>query len=601
MSHSRTLIRVLILCVLVLVAVACSVASPKPTIIMSSPPHGSQFREGEDVAFQSTAADSTGITRVELVIDGNIVRTDSAPGPQGQQTFTLVQTWKATQGTHAVTVRAYNASSVASDPAAISISVSAVVSTPAVPATTAPTSIPPTSLPTTPPTAAPTAAGCTNNSAFVSDVTVPDGTTLALGQAFNKIWRVRNSGTCTWEAGYQLVFVSGEAMAASTAIAVPHTAPGATADLLVAMTAPNTTGTHAGQWKLKASGGSLFGAAVTVSINVIDTSQPPSNPPSPGGCSGSPTIESFTASPSSITAGGSSTLNWGAVTNADSVEIDQGIGGVAAPGNTTVSPGSTTTYTMTAHCGSNTTTRQATVTVTNAPSGQPDLYVSEFSLTPNPPVQNQNVHVRVGVYNQGNAVATGPFTVEWWAGSGYPSPACTWTVTNVNPSGGRILECDKGAGTWGSWYANITTRVKVDAGNSVAESNEGNNVKDTTIQVLQPKPDLHVTALTINPTPPNHSANVSVSITVHNQGTAAAGAFQVEWWGGSNYPSAECTWPVSSLAAGASQTMGCSRGPGDVWASWYGSITTRVKVDPAGAVSESDETNNVYDRQISVQ
>jgi hypothetical protein len=90
---------------------------------------------------------------------------------------------------------------------------------------------------------------------------------------------------------------------------------------------------------------------------------PPTSPPPPPGCSGTPNIASFTASPDTITAGGSSTLSWGAVTNADSAEIDQSIGGVATPGSTSVSPASTTTYTLTARCGSNTKIAQVTVTV----------------------------------------------------------------------------------------------------------------------------------------------------------------------------------------------------------------------------------------------
>jgi hypothetical protein len=111
-----------------------------------------------------------------------------------------------------------------------------------------------------------------------------------------------------------------------------------------------------------------------------------------------------------------------------------------------------------------------------APAAKPDLYVSEFSLNPNPPDHTKSVHVRVGVYNKGTAAATGPFKVEWWAGSNYPSPACTWTVDSLAAKGGRILECDKPAGTWASGYAKITTQVKVDTGNAVAESDEGNNV-----------------------------------------------------------------------------------------------------------------------------
>jgi hypothetical protein len=78
---------------------------------------------------------------------------------------------------------------------------------------------------------------------------------------------------------------------------------------------------------------------------------------------GPPVIEFFTASPGTITTGDSSTLEWGSVTNATSVTIDQGIGGVGTPGSTVVSPGSTTTYTMEAVGPGGTTTASVTVTV----------------------------------------------------------------------------------------------------------------------------------------------------------------------------------------------------------------------------------------------
>lgn len=95
-------------------------------------------------------------------------------------------------------------------------------------------------------------------------------------------------------------------------------------------------------------------------------------PPAPPGCPGAPVIASFTANPSTIAAGQSSTLSWGAVTNATSASIDQGIGGVATPGSTTVSPVQTTTYTLTATGCGGTTTKQVTVNV------------SGFAITPFP-------------------------------------------------------------------------------------------------------------------------------------------------------------------------------------------------------------------------
>jgi len=73
-----------------------------------------------------------------------------------------------------------------------------------------------------------------------------------------------------------------------------------------------------------------------------------------------PTINSFTASSTSISAGQSTTLSWN-VSNASSISIDNGIGSVAASGSRTVSPGASTTYTLTAASAGG--TRTATVTV----------------------------------------------------------------------------------------------------------------------------------------------------------------------------------------------------------------------------------------------
>lgn len=342
-------------------ATACSVRTEsKPTVLIVSPASGSEFHAGDDIAIQSTATDPAGIARVELLVDDTLVRTDSSPSAQGPATVSLTQTWKATPGTHILLVRAYNAVGNVSNPAAIAVIVSQVA-TPTATATSSPTSIPPTISPPT------TGAACADNAVFVADVTVPDGTLLAPGQTFNKIWRVRNTG-CPWEAGYQLVFVSGEAMSATRVFPLPNTANGATADLLVAMTAPTAPGAHAGTWRLRNPKEIMFGTTVTAVITVLGTASP-TNVPAPTACSGTPTISSFTASPMSVTAGGTTTLNWGPVANADSVEIDQGIGGVGTPGSHTVTLMSSMTYILTAHCGSATTTAQVRILVPFAVTG----------------------------------------------------------------------------------------------------------------------------------------------------------------------------------------------------------------------------------------
>ncbi len=129
--HVRTLTLVLFIAGLGLLACDASTlvgnltgGASKPTVTIQSPANGSQFRDGEDIAIQSQARDSAGIVRIELSVDGAAVRTDQPPVPQGQVSFTVVQKWKATAGSHTLSVRAFNASGIASDPALVAITVS---------------------------------------------------------------------------------------------------------------------------------------------------------------------------------------------------------------------------------------------------------------------------------------------------------------------------------------------------------------------------------------------------------------------------------------------------------------------------------------------
>lgn len=87
------------------------------------------------------------------------------------------------------------------------------------------------------------------------------------------------------------------------------------------------------------------------------------------GCGGTtpttPIINSFSALPSTITAGESSTLSW-SVTNATTVTIDQSIGSVDLISSTTLSPTTTSTYTLTATNASGSVTATTTITVNPA-------------------------------------------------------------------------------------------------------------------------------------------------------------------------------------------------------------------------------------------
>ncbi len=97
---------------------------------------------------------------------------------------------------------------------------------------------------------------------------------------------------------------------------------------------------------------------------------PPVNtapPPKPA----APTIAQFTAEPSSIQRGQSSTLRWEVSGDVTSVSIDQTIGTVQNTGNRRVFPSDSTTYTLTATGAGGSVTASTTVTVNTPPPPPP--------------------------------------------------------------------------------------------------------------------------------------------------------------------------------------------------------------------------------------
>lgn len=133
-------------------AAPVSPASQSPQAWIDSPLNGTTLPLGE-VEIVSHAASSSGITRVELSVNGAVLRADSNPKP-GETLSLARQTWlPAAGGTYQVSVRAQNAQGEWSAPASVTIT---ILEAP----TAAPTSTPPpTALPTREPTRTPTPAG----------------------------------------------------------------------------------------------------------------------------------------------------------------------------------------------------------------------------------------------------------------------------------------------------------------------------------------------------------------------------------------------------------------------------------------------------------
>lgn len=434
MSHKPIIVITLLVSVWLLSACAMLPAqSSRPSVVIGSPPSGSVYAIGEDVVVQSAASDPARIVRVELLVDGVVVKQDSTPIATGQEQFSLLQAWKADKvGQRNLIVRATNAQGVTSETGiyvtiqegAQTVPLATLAPAFALPtATELPTAsalptqttnpaitviVTATSEPTQPATNTPTqttttnseAASCTDNAAFVADVTIPDNTSLSPNAAFTKTWRVRNTGTCNWQ-NYNLAFVSGAQLNGAASVPVPATVAGATADISVPMTAPASFENYKGTWRLRNANGIFFGTSVTVLINVpspntaanataTNTTIPPTLPAA-ASCSGQPNNFTFTASKASINAGQSVTLNWGAVNNASIAVLNGGQfnqQGVGAPGSITATPTATTTYTLTATCsnGGGTRTNSVTVTVSGAPVNTNTPTVQSISGCVNPKI-----------------------------------------------------------------------------------------------------------------------------------------------------------------------------------------------------------------------
>lgn len=131
---------------------------------------------------------------------------------------------------------------------------------------------------TTPPPDVTTETGCTLNAGYVADVTIPDDTPLAPGTTFRKTWRIRNTGTCAWEAGTRFIYVNGDPLGGPPEIVSPLAAPGASVDVNVDFVAPATPGTYRSNWQLQAPDGTRFGQMFYVQI-VVPT--PATNTPTP--------------------------------------------------------------------------------------------------------------------------------------------------------------------------------------------------------------------------------------------------------------------------------------------------------------------------------
>ncbi len=184
---------------------------------------------------------------------------------------------------------------------------------------------------------------------------------------------------------------------------------------------------------------------------------------------GLPDIVQFSASPSVISAGDSSTLTW-AVSGTGTISIDRGIGAVAPSGTKTVSPSSTTSYTLTATNAAGSVHKSVTVEVEEEePEGEPDLVITAITK-----VEGSGGY-RIG------------YTVKNQGDSSCASTTSKLYVGGVYKASDTVPALIAGASTnrqFASWTydpTNHAVKVVVDANDVVDEENEGNNEKAVSV------------------------------------------------------------------------------------------------------------------------
>ncbi|MBS1783997.1 MAG: PKD domain-containing protein [Acidobacteria bacterium] len=175
-----------------------------------------------------------------------------------------------------------------------------------------------------------------------------------------------------------------------------------------------------------------------------------------------PTITSFTASPSTIAVGHSTTLAW-SVTGGASVSISS----LGAQGGTSVAvtPANTTTYTLTATNAAGTATAMITVTVETELPRIADFWADPFQVASG---QSTTLHWATGL---ADAVKLNGSTVSGASASVAPTSTTTYTLTATNLIGSVSATLTVSVGTPGTlvW----TKTIVYGFGQELAEDQPG--------------------------------------------------------------------------------------------------------------------------------
>ena len=96
------------------------------------------------------------------------------------------------------------------------------------------------------------------------DVNIPDNTQMTAGQSFVKTWKIKNSGTCTWDTGYKIIYAGYATQLSGQPQPLPlPVTPGQEIEISVNFIAPAQSGSYSSAWTLQnANGNNFFGTDI---------------------------------------------------------------------------------------------------------------------------------------------------------------------------------------------------------------------------------------------------------------------------------------------------------------------------------------------------
>ncbi len=241
---------------------ACNLPRNNASVTILNPASGQSVPAFLEYQVTSQAKPEGNWSRIELYINGELIRIDTPETNPG--TFGLVlQPWIPTkEGPTMVEVKLFQQGKtpVATAQVAVMVKIMDEQQIPPTPTLTTPTPAITLTGTTTPPP-------CTMSAALLQDLSIPDGTILKPGQQFTKSWRVQNNGSCDWE-NYRLVFVRGSLLGGNSPSLLPKVGSGSTLDISQELFAPSYQGEYTGYWQIQSDKGSLIGPELHYTIRI---------------------------------------------------------------------------------------------------------------------------------------------------------------------------------------------------------------------------------------------------------------------------------------------------------------------------------------------